>query len=326
MFIRHLKKQSSFKRFLLKILNIYAFEKETFKLINPLSKNISSNYYKLNDKTFILSSGYLNLKRKIKKIDIYFRYAPNNQLWNSSKRWKRIIQNINKEDLILTTLNSLKNSILFFLENNKIDITINLISDSSNPKFDLLIKKLLNNRNFNINFFETKKSGNRGSFLECCDQAKNAEDIIFFIEDDYLFEKKSIEEIMISYSRISTILNRDIIMCPSDYSFFYDSLYKTSLLLGKNYKWRIVGETLLTFVFSKSIFKKYKDTIRLVGEKENNPFEKPLHELYKKETCIAPINSLCYHISRSVPALTENWEDLWNENYKKYLNYKANQL
>ena len=83
MFIRQLKKQSKFKRFLLKILNIYAFEKETFKLINPLSKNISSNYYKLNDKTFILSSGYLNLKRKIKKIDIYFRYAPNNQLWNS---------------------------------------------------------------------------------------------------------------------------------------------------------------------------------------------------------------------------------------------------
>ena len=30
MFIRQLKKQSKFKRFLLKILNIYAFEKETF--------------------------------------------------------------------------------------------------------------------------------------------------------------------------------------------------------------------------------------------------------------------------------------------------------
>ena len=129
---------------------------------------------------------------------------------------------------------------------------------------------------------------------------------------------------MISYSRISTILNTDIIMCPSDYSFFYDSLYKTSLLVGKNYKWRIVNESLLTFIFSKSIFNNYKDTIRLVGEKENNPFEKPLHELYKKEICIAPINSLCYHISRGVPALTENWEDLWNENYKKYLNYKAN--
>ena len=63
------------------------------------------------------------------------------------------------------------------------------------------------------------------------------------------------------------------------------------------------------------------DITSLVG---NTPFEKPLHELYKKETCIAPINSLSYHISRSVPALTENWEDLWNENYKKYLNYKAN--
>ena len=289
MFIRHLKKQSRFKRFLLKILNIYAFEKETFKLINPLSKNISSNYYKLNDKTFILSSGYLNLKRKIKKIYIYFRYAPNNQLWNSSKRWKRIIQNINKEDLILTTLNSLKNSILFFLENNKIDITINLISDASNPKFDLLVKKLLNNRNFNIYFFETKKSGNRGSFLECCDQAKNAEDIIFFIEDDYLFEKKCIDEMVFAYSRISTMFDNDIFLCPSDYPFYYDANYHTSLFIGKNYRWRTVFETLLTFMFSKKILDKYEKNIRLIGEQENHPFEEPLHSVYLEQPCLSPV-------------------------------------
>ena len=317
MFIRHLKKQSRFKRFLLKILNIYAFEKETFKLINPLSKNISSNYYKLNDKTFILSSGYLDLKRKIKKIDIYFRYAPNNQLWNSSKRWKRIIQNINKEDLILTTLNSLKNSILFFLENNKIDITINLISDASNPKFDLLVKKLLNNRNFNINFFETKKSGNRGSFLECCDQAKNAEDIIFFIEDDYLFEKKCIDEMVFAYSRISTMLDNDIFLCPSDYPFYYDANYHTSLFIGKNYRWRTVFETLLTFMFSKKILDKYENNIRLIGEQENHPFEKPLHSVYLEQPCLSPVGTLSHHISKSVPSVNEDWLKTWNVNFIK---------
>ena len=82
-------------------------------------------------------------------------------------------------------------------------------------------------------------------------------------------------------------------MCPSDYPFYYDSRYKTSLFIGKNYRWRIVGETLLTFMFSKKIFKKYKNNIRIVGEKENDPFEKPLHEIYKKIPCLAPINSLC---------------------------------
>jgi hypothetical protein len=35
MFKRKLKKQNKFKRLLLKLLNIYAINKETFELINP---------------------------------------------------------------------------------------------------------------------------------------------------------------------------------------------------------------------------------------------------------------------------------------------------
>ena len=115
---------------------------------------------------------------------------------------------------------------------------------------------------------------------------------------------------------------RDIIICPSDYPFFYDSLYNTSLYVGKNYKWRCVKETLLTFLISKDILKKYRKDIRNVGQEINDPFEKPLHNIYKNEICIAPINSLSYHISRSVPSTTENWTKTWNQTYdqlKKFI-------
>ena len=76
---------------------------------------------------------------------------------------------------------------------------------------------------------------------------------------------------------------------------------------------------------SKKIFTKYKNLIRLVGESENKPFEKPLHKIYKDVVCVAPINSLSYHISRSVPAISENWQITWNECYNKYLSYDSNQ-
>ena len=99
MFPRKYKKQRKIKRFLLKLFNIYAFEKETLNIVNPDFKNSGNNFYKLNDKSLNLSTGYLNLDRKIKKLDIFYRYAPNNQLWNSTERWKRIIPNINKIDL-----------------------------------------------------------------------------------------------------------------------------------------------------------------------------------------------------------------------------------
>lgn len=320
MFRRKLIKQSKIKSFFLKILNIYAFERETFNFVNPLYDNKSKNYYRLNDKTYTLSTGYVDLKRKIKKIDIYFRYAPNNQLWNSSKRWKRIVQNITKQDLILTSLNSLKKSILLFLKDNKIDITINLISDTSNSKFDNSIEKLLNNGQYNINFFQTKISGNRGSYLECCDQAKNAEDIIFFVEDDYLFEPQCLDEMILAYSRLSTLFKKDVFLCPNDYTFYYDANYSTSLFIGKYYRWRTVLETLLTFMFSKEILNKHEKNIRLVGEKENNPFEKPLHNVYLEQPCLSPVGTLSYHISKSIPSINEDWMKIWNDNFTKYIN------
>ena len=83
-------------------------------------------------------------------------------------------------------------------------------------------------------------------------------------------------------------------------------------------RWRKINETLLTFMFSKDILSKYRDDIRKVGETINEPFEKPLHQLYKKINCLAPINSLSHHISRSVPTINEDWKKTWNYNFKEY--------
>ena len=180
MFPRKYKKQSKIKRFLLKLFNVYAFEKETLNIVNPDYKKSGNNFFKLNDKSLILSTGYLDLDRKIKKLDIFYRYSPNNQLWNSTKRWKRIVPDINKKDLISTSIISLKESILKFLENNNLDITIHLISDNSEESFDKVLTNILTNEKIKIEFHNSKKYGNKGSYLECCDQAENAEDLIFF--------------------------------------------------------------------------------------------------------------------------------------------------
>ena len=114
MFKRELKKHNIIKRFILKLFNIYGFDKETFSLVNPNINNVSKNHYDLNNKTFILSSGFLELKRKVSSIDVFYRFSPSVDLWNSQGDWKRIIPNITKEKLIEVSLKSLKASILFF--------------------------------------------------------------------------------------------------------------------------------------------------------------------------------------------------------------------
>ena len=106
MFPRKINKQNKLKRILLKILNVYAYDRETLRNINPDYDNNQFNFVKFNDKSFNFSLGYIDLKRKIKSLDIYFRYSPENNLWNSTERWKRIVPNIDKKTLILVSTSS----------------------------------------------------------------------------------------------------------------------------------------------------------------------------------------------------------------------------
>ena len=72
MFPRKYKKISKFKRFLLKLLNVYAIDRESLNLVNPNYKNDNGNNFILNDKSILLSNGYLPLDRKISNLDIFF--------------------------------------------------------------------------------------------------------------------------------------------------------------------------------------------------------------------------------------------------------------
>ena len=68
-------------------------------------------------------------------------------------------------------------------------------------------------------------------------------------------------------------------------------------------------------MFSKETFQNNKHIFRKVGDTINEPFEKPLHEVYSKLQCLSPINSLAHHISRGIPAVTEDWLTTWNKNF-----------
>ena len=52
-------------------------------------------------------------------------------------------------------------------------------------------------------------------------EAKKCEDLIYFVEDDYLHKKESLKEMIFTYERISSQLNKDIIICPADYPYLY---------------------------------------------------------------------------------------------------------
>ena len=149
-------------------------------------------------------------------------------------------------------------------------------------------------------------------------ESKNCEDLIYFVEDDYLHKQSSLKEMIFTYERITSQLDKEIIICPTDYPYLYAKSELTQNFLGHEYHWRRVNETLCTFLTSKNIIEKYWAKYTEMCKKEHAPFEKPLHDIYEKELCISPIPSLALHFTNinSIFGLSPNvdWKKIWDEN------------
>jgi hypothetical protein len=148
--------------------------------------------------------------------------------------------------------------------------------------------------------------------------SKSFDDLIYFVEDDYVHETKSIYEMIMTYERVASQINNEIILCPTDYPYLYTQSEGTQIFLGENYHWRKISETLCTFLTSKQMVQKYWSKFTSMCEFEHYPFEKPLHEIYAKELCLSPIPSIAIHCTNinSIYGLSPNldWKKIWEEN------------
>jgi hypothetical protein len=127
-----------------------------------------------------------------------------------------------------------------------------------------------------------------------------------------------LEEMLSSFQRISSQLNKDIFMCPSDYPYLYMTNEKTNLLIGSKRHWQTIDKTLCTFLTSKTLINKYWDNFKKTCKDRHDPFEKYLNEIYKQEICISPVKSLSLHLTNinSSYGLAPfiNYKELWEEN------------
>jgi len=147
---------------------------------------------------------------------------------------------------------------------------------------------------------------------------EKADDLILFVEDDYLHFEEMLEEVIASYEKIASQLNKDIFMCPADYPYLYMDNDPTNILIGNKRHWRTIDKTLCTFFTSKELLNKYWDNFYKTCLNRHEPFEKYLNEIYKKEICISPIKSLSVHLTNvnSSYGLSPfiNYKKLWDEN------------
>ena len=332
-------KSSLFKKIFIKVSRILGFEiidQANFYLATS-NRQGGENLSKIGKESLVIPMGRTTITRPVKSLDIILRTCGSVNMLTQSK--ERIFEK-EKSEYSLKTLRSIINSINKNKELFKeIKLKLTIIDHNSEKKviekFDEILKKQsfqskilsldidfyrkgINEINEQGNKITENQISNMSNIHQSLDIAKNCEDLIYFVEDDYLHKIDAIEEMIFTYEKISTQLNKEMILCPADYPYLYNNLQKSNIFLGNKYHWRSVEETLCTFLTSQKLINQYWDKFISVCKTEHYPFEKPFHEIYKKELCISPIPSLAVHFTNinSVYGLSPliNYKKLWEDN------------
>ena len=300
--------------------------------ISPtLNKELNEDLSSINSQSIVLPLGEVKITRKINSLLIIFRTNTSIEIWDQNK--KRLFEQP-KLEYSLRSLNSLIKSIKYLREKlPEINIKLIILDDHSNnenlEKIKKISQKEVNAEIISLDhtkyksFIKEQNSketfSNLASLLNSFEIGKDqGEDLVFFVEDDYLHFETMLEEMLSSFQRISSQLNKDIFMCPSDYPYLYMNNEKTNLLIGSKRHWRTIDKTLCTFLASKTLINKYWDNFKKTCEDRHDPFEKYLNEIYKQEICISPVKSLSLHLTNinSSYGLAPfiNYKELWEEN------------
>ena len=327
-------KKSIIKKLFIKLSKTLGYEIiDQCNFISPtLQKELNEDLSIINEKSIVLPLGEVKITRKINSVLIIFRTNTDVEIWDQNK--KRLFEKA-KIEYSLRALKSLIRSINFSrTKYPSIKFTTIIVDDKSKDENLDKLKKLIVGSGLDMSitplkhdkYKETIKQqkndqtfSNLASLLQSFELGKeHGEDLVFFVEDDYLHFEPMMEEMIASYEKIASQINRDIFMCPADYPYLYMNNEKTNILIGNKRHWRTINQTLCTFMTTKSLLDKYWDNFYNTCLDRNDPFEKYLNEIYTKEFCISPLKSLSLHLTNvnSSYGLSPfiDYKKLWDEN------------
>ena len=329
----HKNNYSFFKKIFIKISRKIGFEIiDQSKFFVPTAKlQLNENLSIFNKKNITFPLGEIKITRKINSFLVIFRSFTNeNKLLSQNK--KRIFEK-NKKEYTFKSLNSLCisikecqkkiSNIKFFLkiidDNSSLEVIKNLKKIANKFKIkneitSLNIEKYANEMKFHNN---KRMLAHNANIFDSKLYAKNSDyDLLFFVEDDYLHQQEAISEMLYTYQKLSSIIGEDVILCPTDYPYLYNKLENTVILAGQNRHWRKIDESLCTYLISKKILLENWKDYKSMMTNNFNPYEQPLHKIYKKFSCFSPMPSLAIHMTNvnSIYGMSpfSNTLQLWN--------------
>ena len=335
-------KTSFFKKIFIKVCRMFDYEiiDQSNFYLPVTNQEINEDLSKVGKRSLTMPMGKIDITRPVKSLTIILRTCASVNMLTQSK--KRLFDQ-EKSEYTLRSLNSIINSLNFAKELFKnINIELIVVDHISEKNVVEKIKSIISNQFFksrfihlnvddfkkNINPINQKNEkvtfnqiSNMSNIHQSLLLAKECDDLIYFVEDDYIHSIDAIKEMILTYEKLSSMLKQELILCPADYPYLYSKIENSKIFLGNKSHWRSIKETLCTFLMSKKMVIKYWDELTSTCKFEHYPFEKPFHIIYDKEYCLSPIPSLAIHCTNinSVFGLSPNidWKKAWDESELK---------
>ncbi len=309
--IKNTRKANFFKKIFIKICRLIGYEIiDQSNFSSPTSnKDLTETLSIQGEKSITIPLGQIDIEKKINSLKIIVRTCTSELIMDQNKR--RIFDE-EKNEYTFRTLRSLIKSInKASLEFKDIKFDL-VVTDTNSPKEDIdKIQEILNKSNVENEFksidlenfkdkitpgYSKAKFSNMANFYSSLIIAKKENsDIIYFVEDDYLHSEGTITEMIFAYEKFRTIFSKDLVLLPSDYPYLYTKDEASKIYLGEKYHWRLVSESLVTFMTSKKVIEENYNSLEKMGIEWVDPWEKPLHDIYNSNPCLSPIPSLAVH-------------------------------
>jgi hypothetical protein len=213
-----------------------------------------------------------------------------------------------------------KKSIKSFLESIKqtcithpnFNHNVVIVNDHSSKDLINFIKQIIvkyQSSNININLINLfNVTGISESIKFCYNWLKeNGKDLVYQVQDDYLFFPNAIGEMIDIYQQIYEQTGSDCIVSPFNDPWYWNTIYKNkctprTLIVGKNRYWIQYYDMCCSFLTSYQQFNRhwelYDKFFHLINKKNNELENYSLNYILTKKGVLGlvPVNTLSFHL------------------------------
>jgi hypothetical protein len=239
-----------------------------------------------------------SLPRPVSHFDILFRSCARAS-YNTPER--RRFMDVPKSELASTCLRSLVDSINDAMsKDSEAKISLTILDDHSDIEVVDDFREILAGANCATDLISLEVTGNGASLKETFTHGRDVcKDLVYCVEDDYLHDLSSVQELIDSYGLLAATLESDVVLLPYDYPDEYRHIVPTHVFLGSDRHWRRVWRSSGSFVTSLKVMQEYWQNYLALcayGIDPDITEENTIDLIYKEIPCFSPLPTIAVHM------------------------------